>query len=185
MIIQTGNLQGIYEITIQPNHDHRGHFSRIYDRQIFKNHGLDCDWVQENRSYSRHKGTLRGLHLQFGEYAESKLIRVCRGAIFDVFVDLRPGSPTYGHWDSIFLTDRNNKMIYIGKGFAHGFCTLEDHCEIEYKVDRPYAPQHEGGVRWNDPGLHITWPILKPIISDRDLRLPSLQEFKRLQENQP
>ncbi|GIP55047.1 dTDP-4-dehydrorhamnose 3,5-epimerase [Paenibacillus vini] len=181
MIITPCRLQGAYEITLLPNNDHRGHFTRIYDQQIFKDHGLDWDWVQENRSFSPKKGTLRGMHLQHGPYAETKLIRVCRGAIYDVFVDLRPGSPTYGHWDSILLTEENNKMIYIGKGFAHGFCTLEEDCEIIYKVDRPYAPQHEGGVIWNDESLRITWPILKPVISDKDSRLPTLEEFRRRQ----
>lgn len=181
MMITPCELQGVYEITLRPNSDHRGHFTRVYDQQIFLDHGLVGNWVQENRSFSKKKGTLRGLHLQHGPYAETKLIRVSRGAIYDVFVDLRPGSATYGHWDSILLTEDNNKMIYIGKGFAHGFCTLQEDCEIVYKVDQPYAPQHEDGVIWNDDSLRITWPILKPIISERDLRLPTLEEFRRRQ----
>lgn len=179
MIIKPGRLQGIYEISLIPNSDHRGHFTRTFDQQIYQDHGLDWNWVQENRSFSSRKGTIRGMHLQFGEYAETKLIRVTKGAIFDVFVDLRQESPTFGSWDSVLLTENNNKMVYISKGFAHGFCTLQEDCEVVYKVDRPYAPQHEGGVRWNDEALRITWPILKPVISDRDLQLPTLQEFKR------
>ncbi|MBU5674073.1 dTDP-4-dehydrorhamnose 3,5-epimerase [Paenibacillus brevis] len=182
MIIQPCKLQGVYEIILQPKQDHRGHFTRIYDQKIFQEHGLTGEWIQENRSFSAKKGTLRGLHLQHGIYAETKLVRAARGGIFDVFVDLRPGSPTYGQWDSILLTENNQRMVYIGKGFAHGFCTLTDDCEIVYKTDQPYAPQHEGGVIWNDESLRITWPILKPVISERDLSLPSLDEFKRIQQ---
>ncbi|MFC3749134.1 dTDP-4-dehydrorhamnose 3,5-epimerase [Paenibacillus sp. GCM10012306] len=184
MIIKPGRLQGIYEISLSPSSDHRGHFTRIYDQQLFKEHGLDWNWVQENRSFSGKKGTIRGMHLQYGDHAETKLIRVTQGAIFDVFVDLRPDSPSFGCWDSVLLTENNNKMVYISKGFAHGFCTLQDACEVVYKVDRCYAPQHEGGVRWNDETLRITWPILRPIMSDRDMQLPTLEEYKRhLEQN--
>ncbi|WP_138495932.1 dTDP-4-dehydrorhamnose 3,5-epimerase [Paenibacillus pinistramenti] len=179
MIIKPCRLQGIYEITLSPKADHRGHFSRVFDQQIFKQNGLSWDWVQENRSLSVKKGTIRGLHFQQGPYAETKLIRVSRGAIYDVFVDLRPDSPAFGTWDSILLTEDNNKMVYISKGFAHGFCTLEPNCEVLYKVDQYYSPEHEGGVIWNDPDLRITWPILKPVISDRDKLLPPLEDYKR------
>lgn len=177
MIIKPCSLQGAYEITLMPKADHRGHFTRTYDEQIFAGLGLVHRWVQENRSFTQKKGTVRGLHLQFGPHAETKLIRVSRGAIFDVFVDVRKDSPTFGRWDSILLTDSNNKMMYIPKGFAHGFCTLTDDCEVIYKVDHVYTPASEGGVVWNDPSLRITWPILKPILSEKDRRLPTLEEF--------
>lgn len=180
MIIKPCGLPGIYEITVTPRTDHRGRFTRVYDQRIFENYGIACHWVQENVSLSKHKGTIRGLHLQLGPYAETKLIRVSKGAIFDVFVDLREGSPTFGRWDSVLLTEDNHKLIYIPRGFAHGFCTLTDDCEVIYKVDNYYAPAHEAGLNWRDDSLRITWPVLKPIISDKDKYLPTLQEFIKI-----
>lgn len=185
MIIKPCSLSGVYEITTVPKKDHRGHFTRIYDQQTFGELGLHRNWVQENRSYSRTKGTIRGLHLQFEPYAETKLLWVGKGAIFDVFVDLRKDSPTFGSWDSLLLTEDNDKAIYIAKGFAHGFCTLTDHCEVIYKVDHAYTPDSEGGVIWNDKSLRITWPIVKPILSEKDKRLPTLEAFiKKSQDHE-
>lgn len=179
MIIKSGSIPGIHEITLSPKADHRGHFTRTYDKQKYTELGLVSHWVQENRSFSKKKGTIRGLHLQFEPYAETKLIGVSRGAIFDIFVDLRKGSPTFGSWDSILLTEDNNRMVYIPKGFAHGFCTLTNDCEVVYKVDNYYSPKNEGGVIWNDATLRITWPIIKPILSEKDTKLPNLEEFLR------
>jgi dTDP-4-dehydrorhamnose 3,5-epimerase len=177
MIMKPCSLQGAYEITLQPMEDYRGHFTRIYDHRRYNELGLAEQWVQENRSFSKHKGTIRGLHLQFEPYAETKLIWVSKGAIFDVFVDVRRNSPTFGSWDSILLTESNHKMVYIPRGFAHGFCTLTDDCEVVYKVDNYYSPAHEGGFIWNDASLRINWPILKPILSEKDKKLPALEEF--------
>jgi dTDP-4-dehydrorhamnose 3,5-epimerase len=179
MIIKPLSLSGTYEITFTPHTDHRGHFTRVYDQQIFKEHGLDRNWVQENHSYSKEKGIIRGLHFQFPPYAETKLILVTRGAIFDVFVDLRKDSPAFGRWGSIELKEDNNKMVYIPRGVAHGFCTLTDDCEVVYKVDNYYSPRHEGGIIWKDETLGIHWPVSAPIISLKDNELPSLKEFMR------
>jgi len=177
MHVKPLSLPGTYEITVSPITDHRGSFTRMYDGQIFREMGLAWEWVQENHSFSRHKGTVRGLHLQFGAYAETKLIRVSKGAIMDVFVDLREGSPTFGEWDSMLLTEENHKMVYIPRGFAHGFCTLVDNCEVVYKVDNFYSPEHEGGILWRDETLRIHWPIVHPVISEKDQKLPTLEQF--------
>jgi dTDP-4-dehydrorhamnose 3,5-epimerase len=157
--------------------DHRGHFTRSFDEQIFTHYGLNRYWVQENHTLSKKKGTIRGLHLQLPPYSETKLIRVIKGAILDVFVDLRKDSPTFGKWASIELTDDNFKMIFIPRGFAHGFCTLTDNCEVIYKVDNFYSPNHEVGILWNDDFLNIDWPVSNPIISKKDGKLPSFENF--------
>lgn len=170
-------LAGVYEINLSPKMDHRGHFMRTFDEQIFNQFGIKRNWVQENHSLSINQGTIRGLHFQLPPYSETKLIRVVKGAIFDVFVDLRKDSPTFGKWGSVELTEDNFKMIFIPRGFAHGFCTLTDHCEVVYKVDNFYSPRHEGGVLWNDDVLNIDWPVLNPIISKRDGQLPSFEDF--------
>ncbi|MFC3769606.1 dTDP-4-dehydrorhamnose 3,5-epimerase [Paenibacillus sp. GCM10012303] len=177
MLIRPCALSGVYEITGTPHHDHRGYFTRLYDRQLWSDYGLDRIWVQENRSYSSRKGTIRGLHFQRPPHGETKVVRVSRGAILDVFVDMRRDSPTFGQWGSIELTEDNHKMIYIPRGFAHGFCTLTDHCEVTYKVDHRYTPSHEGGIVWNDETLRIDWPVSAPILSDRDARLPAWKEL--------
>ncbi|UJF35498.1 dTDP-4-dehydrorhamnose 3,5-epimerase [Paenibacillus hexagrammi] len=183
MIMIPGSLPGVYEITLSSNPDLRGYFQRLYDEQTFQEFGLHCNWVQENRSFSRKKGTIRGLHMQFGVHAETKLIRVSKGAIYDVFVDLRKDSPTFCMWDAVLLTEDNQRMVYIPKGFAHGFCTLVDDTEVVYKVDHVYSPAHEGGVYWKDETLRINWPILKPVISNKDQRLPSLEVFLNQHED--
>ncbi|GAA3406326.1 dTDP-4-dehydrorhamnose 3,5-epimerase [Paenibacillus hodogayensis] len=184
MRIQPCALPGVYEITPTPRSDHRGYFMRTYDRKIWADHGLDRQWVQENESFSQRKGTIRGLHLQLPPYAETKLVRVTKGAIFDVFVDLRADSATFGQWGSIELTADNRKMVYIPSGFAHGFCTLADDCAVAYKVDNFYTPAYEGGVIWNDGTLGIAWPLEgEPVISSKDSLLPSLQMFTRMHQH--
>jgi dTDP-4-dehydrorhamnose 3,5-epimerase len=182
MKITPSTLQGIYEIHFQPKEDHRGQFTRIFDSRLFAEHGLVHIWVQENRSVSLKKGTVRGLHFQAGANAETKLIRVSKGAIYDVFVDLRPDSPTFGAWDAVLLTEDNDKMLYISKGFAHGFCSLTDDTEVIYKVDSPYHPPSERGILWNDKTLGITWPVLKPILSEKDQKWPTFEQYQRFQE---
>ena len=177
MKIRYRKFTGVFEITLEPHEDERGFFMRIYDKLIFQKHNIDRIWVQENHSKSIKKGIIRGLHFQFPPYTETKLVRCIRGAIFDVFVDLRKGSPTFGEWDYIILSEENNKMIYIPRGFAHGFCTLTEISEVLYKVDNYYTPHAEGGIVWNDETLKIDWPVENPILSDKDARLPSFKEF--------
>jgi dTDP-4-dehydrorhamnose 3,5-epimerase len=177
MNIKPYHLSGVYEISLIPHVDHRGHFMRTFDGEIFTNFGLNRNWVQENHSLSIKKGTIRGLHFQLPPFSETKLVRVIKGAILDVFVDIRKESPTFGKWASIELTEDNFKMIFIPRGFAHGFCTLTDHCEVIYKVDNFYSPEQEAGILWNDDFLKIDWPTPNPIISQKDGKLPSFEEF--------
>jgi dTDP-4-dehydrorhamnose 3,5-epimerase len=170
-------LDGTYQIVLAPHYDERGYFMRVWDEQLSRRHGLTTAWVQENQSLSRRKDIIRGLHFQKPPHAETKLIRVAAGAILDVFVDLRKGSPTYGQWDSLELSSENRRVVYIPRGFAHGFCTLTEEALVVYKVDAYYAPESEGGLRWDDEVLRINWPTHDPLMSDRDKRLPSFKEF--------
>lgn len=171
------NLDGVIEITLSPLTDDRGFFMRTYDVNVFHKFGILNNWVQENQSFSSKKGTLRGLHFQFPPCSEAKLVRCTRGSIYDVFVDLRQGSPTFSHWESILLSSINKKLIYIPRGFAHGFVTLEENSEVLYKVDNFYSPQDECGLLWNDPDLNIDWEIENPIISDKDKNNLRLKTF--------
>ncbi|NLW82358.1 MAG: dTDP-4-dehydrorhamnose 3,5-epimerase [Desulfovibrionales bacterium] len=161
-------------LLIKPNvfGDHRGSFCETYSRRQFAAHGLDIDFVQDNQVISTRAGVLRGLHFQIPPMAQAKLVRVTRGAVFDVVVDLRKGSATFGKWQGFTLSAENFLQLLVPKGMAHGYMTLTGHVEFLYKVDAPYAPGHEGGIRWNDPDLNIAWPDLPPILSDKDLRLP-------------
>lgn len=172
-------LAGTFEVRFEPKGDHRGYFMRLYDRKLFAEHGLTTDWAQENQSLSTRKGTIRGLHYQLPPHAETKLVRSLLGTIWDVFVDLRAGSPTFGQWDAVELSPENYNAVYIPRGFAHGFCTLTDTCVITYKVDNFYAPDHESGVRWNDPDVGIEWPLDgEPVTSDRDQLQPWLKDTR-------
>jgi len=177
MEIKNHKLKGVYEIILNPHLDERGFFMRVYDDKLFKEHGINNKWVQENHSFSKNKGIIRGLHFQFPPYAETKLIRCIKGSIMDVFVDLRKNSPTFGKWGSIILSEENKKMILIPRGFAHGFCTLTEKSEVLYKVDNYYAPEYEGGIIWNDPDLNINWPVEHPILSEKDKKNLSFKEF--------
>ena len=171
-------LKGVFEIILEPHLDDRGFFMRTYDQKIFNKAGIHRDWVQENHSRSLKKGIIRGLHFQFPPFAEAKLVRCVKGAVFDVFVDLREGSPTLGKWDSIELSEENKKMILVPKGFAHGYCTLTDESDVLYKVDEFYHPESEGGILWDDPDLNIKWPVSKPVLSEKDKKNMTLSEFK-------
>lgn len=178
MIIKQRKLNGTYEITLEPRGDHRGYFMRVYDDKILAEYGIHRNWVQENQSLSAKQGVIRGLHMQMGEFAETKLVRVIRGKILDVFVDVRPDSPTFGQWDSIELSEENNKMVLVPGGFAHGFCTLSENCIVSYKVDNYYSPQNECGLMWNDKELCIEWPVEDPILSEKDQKNMTFSEFK-------
>ena len=135
-------LSGVYEINLTPHLDSRGFFMRTYDQTLFEKSGLNRKWVQENHSQSAKEGIIRGLHFQLPPFSETKLVRCIKGHIKDVFVDLRQESSTFGQWDSIELSEDNFRMILIPRGFAHGFCTLEKDCEVFYKVDNYYSPEH-------------------------------------------
>jgi dTDP-4-dehydrorhamnose 3,5-epimerase len=153
--------------------DQRGFFMEAYKRSEFAAAGIEEAFVQENQSRSE-RGVLRGLHYQRPPHAQSKLVRVLSGAVFDVAVDLRPGSPTRGRWVGVTLSAENRKTIYIPKGCAHGFCVLTDHAEIVYHTSTEYVPEAEAGIMWNDPSLAIDWPISNPIVSTRDKAWPAM-----------
>jgi dTDP-4-dehydrorhamnose 3,5-epimerase len=170
-------LQGIFEIQFERITDTRGYFMRFYNRQIFAEHGLQTVWEQESVSFNKEENTLRGLHFQLPPYSETKLVRVIRGAVFDVFVDLRKDSGTYGAWDAIELTEDNDRAVYISKGFAHGFKTLAPNTVVEYKIDTSYHAGSTSGIFWNDPDLAIGWNAENPIVSERDGGLSSFADF--------
>lgn len=177
MHIRPLSLGGVFEIALEPRCDERGYFLRTYDEAISAQANLVTHWVQENQALSLRKGILRGLHFQKPPHTETKLIRVVRGAILDVFVDLRRSSPTFGQWAAVELSEDNYKAVYIPKGFAHGYCTLTEVSVVLYKVDTVYAPYAEGGIRWNDGDISILWPVQHPITSAKDASLPLLRDF--------
>jgi dTDP-4-dehydrorhamnose 3,5-epimerase len=159
--------------------DNRGFFSETYNKQAFARVGIHNEFLQDNHSLSRGKGVVRGLHFQTPPHAQAKLLKVLRGAIFDVVVDIRIGSPTFGQHIATVLSSEDWNQIFIPAGFAHGFCTLQAETEILYKVDHYYAPAHDRGIRWNDPALGIAWPIaaLEAELSEKDRKLPMLSEL--------
>lgn len=164
--------------------DERGSFSETYQRDRFVQAGIGVSFIQDNHVGSRRAGTLRGLHFQVPPAAQSKLIRVVRGAIFDVAVDIRPNSPTYGKWVGEVLSAENRRQYFIPAGFAHGYLTLEDDSEVIYKVDAPYAPVQERGLLWNDPAIGIEWPSLlaAPLLAPRDAALPRLADIAPIED---
>lgn len=160
--------------------DARGWFSETYHQDRFAAWGIDCAFVQENHSLSGPAGTLRGLHFQTPPHEQAKLVRCIRGRIFDVAVDVRRGSPTFGKWVGVELSAENGHQLFVPTGYAHGFLTLEPDCEVTYKVSGYYAPAHDAGVRWDDPDIAIDWPCAPEAaltISDKDRRQPLLAEF--------
>lgn len=159
--------------------DHRGYFMETYNYNEFKEAGIDTVFVQDNQSKSR-KGVLRGLHFQ-KTYSQAKLVRVIKGEVFDVAVDLRKGSPTYGKWVGVYLSEENKRQLFIPKHFAHGFLVLSDEAEFVYKCDDFYHPEDEGGLRWDDPDVGIKWPIpegMEILLSDKDKKNPFLKDLK-------
>lgn len=170
-------LQGV--ILIQPKvfKDNRGFFLESFSSKAFVEAGIDCTFVQDNHSKSVQTGVLRGLHFQLPPYAQSKLVRVIKGAILDVVIDIRKLSPTFGQWRSFELTEDNFSILFVPAGFAHGFCTLKPNTEVQYKVDSLYAPGAENGIRWNDPTLNINWPVKEPILSAKDAILPFFKDL--------
>lgn len=157
-------------------HDARGWFCESYSAGRMKELGINSVFVQDNHSYSKDKGVVRGLHYQEEPMAQSKLVRCTAGSIFDVAVDIRKGSPRYGRWTGFVLSAENKRQLFIPKGFAHGFVTLEDDCEVQYKVDNPYSPQHDRGIRYDDEDIGVEWGTTDVQLSDKDRRSPPLRE---------
>ncbi len=157
--------------------DSRGFFFESYTRRAFAEHGIDTEFVQDNHSRSKGRGVLRGLHFQLPPHEQAKLVRCTRGAIYDVIVDVRRGSPAFGRWEGFELTEENRCMLFVPRGCAHGFCTLTEDTEVLYKADNYYAPDHDSGLVWNDPALDISWPVDSPVLSAKDQALPRLAEF--------
>jgi dTDP-4-dehydrorhamnose 3,5-epimerase len=160
-------------IRIQPKvfGDQRGFFLESYVSETFRNAGITTVFTQDNHSFSKDKGVLRGLHFQKPPFTQSKLIRVTQGTVYDVVVDLRKASSTFGQWRGFELSAENFSMLFVPAGFAHGFCTLSENTHVQYKVDAPYAPEHDSGIIWKDPALSIEWPVARPILSDKDMNL--------------
>jgi dTDP-4-dehydrorhamnose 3,5-epimerase len=160
--------------------DARGWFAETWSQRNFEAAGLDADFVQDNHSYSRHAGTIRGLHFQSAPFAQAKLVRCVRGRIFDVAVDIRRDSPTFLQWVGAELSAENGVQLFVPRGFAHGFLTLEPDTEVAYKVDAFYDAASDGGIRWDDPALAVDWPLqeLAPTLSDKDAGLPSIGEAR-------
>jgi len=161
--------------------DERGFFLESYNRESFRQLGIDCDFIQDNHAYSRDAGVLRGFHFQLPPAAQSKLVWVTRGAVLDVVVDLRKGSPTYGKWRHVILSAANFKRMFIPKGFGHSYITIMPDTEFQYKVDAPYTPEAECGIAWDDPDIAMDWSSAlsarSPILSEKDKRLSRLADF--------
>ena len=175
MEFKTTTISGVIEITPRVFNDDRGYFFESFNSTLFKANGITEDFVQDNQSFST-KGVIRGLHFQREPFAQGKLVRVIKGAVLDVVVDIRPNSPTYGKWESFLLTAENQKMVYLPPGFAHGFSTLED-AIFSYKCTNVYSKVSEGGFIYNDAQLNIDWQVENPIVSEKDLELPSFELF--------
>ncbi|MGE4297582.1 MAG: dTDP-4-dehydrorhamnose 3,5-epimerase [Desulfovibrionaceae bacterium] len=168
---------GLFVIEPKVFGDARGFFMETYRRRLFEAHGLDREFVQANHAKSGQAGVLRGLHFQTPPHAQAKLVRVSAGAVYDVVVDLRVGSPTYGAWYGLELSAANFVQLFIPRGFAHGYWTLTPDVEFQYMVDAYYAPDHDAGLVWNDPDLAVTWPGDAPILSAKDAALPRFKDF--------
>jgi len=170
------SLAGAYLITVAPRNDDRGWFARTYDKQLFSQIGHTDDWVQMNHSMTRQTGAVRGMHFQHAPQAEIKLVRCIAGRVFDVIVDLRADSPTFLTWFGTELSAENREMLYIPKGFAHGFQTLTDDCQLVYCHSAYYAPDCEGAICYNDPKISIQWPLPVTDLSERDATHPLLDD---------
>lgn len=172
-------FEGAFVIQPKAFEDERGFFMETYSEREFEQIGINADFVQDNHTMSVQKGVLRGLHFQKPPHAQAKLVRATKGTVFDVIVDLRKDSKTFGQWEGFELSAQNKLMLFVPKGFAHGFCTLEDDTEFMYKVDEFYAPQSDSGIIWNDPTLNINWPLeTEPVVSEKDGKLQTFEELE-------
>jgi dTDP-4-dehydrorhamnose 3,5-epimerase len=168
-------ISGLVLVTPKAFSDSRGFFLEAYKKSDFKNAGIDTEFMQDNHSLSS-TGVLRGLHYQKSPYAQAKLVRVIKGSVYDVAVDIRKSSPTFKQWIAVELSDENNNMLYIPDGFAHGFVALTDVVHLAYKCSSEYSHEHDAGIRWDDPEINIQWPVKNPVISNKDLVLPYLKD---------
>ena len=169
-------LKGVFVLEPQVFGDERGWFMESWSQRKMEEAGIQVEFLQDNQSFSAQKGTLRGLHYQLNPKCQAKLLRCTRGKIFDVAVDIRKGSPQYGQWVGVELSAENKKQLFIPRGFAHGFITLTDDVEVQYKADNYYAPECDGNIRWNDPDIGVEWPIEAVILSEKDQQAPLLKE---------
>lgn len=174
-VIET-KLPGVVIVEPQVFGDHRGWFMESWSQKTMEAHGLNCDFVQDNQSYTARKGTLRGIHFQQYPMAQTKLVRVTRGAVMDVAVDLRKDSPTYKQWIAVELSAENRKQLLIPQGFGHAFLTLTDDVEFVYKCDNFYSKEHDRNIRFDDPELGVEWGIAEPILSEKDAAAPFLKD---------
>jgi dTDP-4-dehydrorhamnose 3,5-epimerase len=172
MIFTETDLKGAFVVDIEKHQDERGFFARSWCRREFEAHGLNPKLAQCNISFNPHKRTLRGMHYQAKPFEEAKLVRCTRGSLHDVIVDLRSDSPSYKKSLGVVLTAENRRMLYVPKGFAHGFLTLENDTEVFYQISEFYMPESQRGFRWNDPAIAISWPAEVEFISDRDRNFP-------------
>ncbi len=175
MKVRETEMEGVLVIEPDVFDDQRGFFLETYNQDRYREHGIQAHFVQDNMSFST-KGALRGLHYQYPATQE-KLVQTLQGEVFDVAVDIRPQSPTFGRWIGEILSGENKKQLFIPEGIAHGFCVLSDSALFHYKCSDFYAPQHEGGILWSDPDLAIDWPVTAPVVSDKDSRLPLLKNI--------
>jgi len=169
-------LQGLYIVEPDVHSDNRGFFMESYSRRKFAELGIDFPFAQDNHTLSVETGVLRGLHYQLNPKAQTKLIRVSSGSIYDVAVDIRRNSPTFGQWVGVILSEANKRQLLIPQGFAHGFCTIEPNTHVLYKVDEYYSPEHDRGILWSDPTLNIDWPTFHPVLSEKDQNQPLLKD---------
>ncbi len=177
MEIEKTNLLELLLLKPKVFKDHRGFFLESYSERTFSENGIAVQFLQDNHAMSVQKGVLRGLHFQLPPYTQTKLIRVTRGAVYDVAVDLRKNSQTYGKWQGFKISAENFHMLYIPRGFAHGYCTTEENTEFVYKCDNFYAPDYDVTIKWDDPELQIDWPVGHPILSEKDAHAPLFKEF--------
>jgi dTDP-4-dehydrorhamnose 3,5-epimerase len=176
MIFTETKLKGAFVIEPEKLEDDRGFFARIFEGKIFKQKGIEFNLVESSVSFNKKKGTLRGMHYQVEPYGETKIVRCTMGKIFDVIIDLRPKSKTYKQWFAIELSAENRRMLFIPKGFAHGFMTLEDNCEITYQMDQAYVQESASGIRYDDKEFKISWPMKPEVISPKDLTWKPFEE---------
>lgn len=176
MIFTETELNGAFLIELEPFEDERGFFALSWSEKEFSARGMDARFVECNVSFNHKKGTLRGMHYQASPHGQGKLVRCTMGAVFDVMIDLRPSSPTFKHWRAFELTSKNHLALYVPVDFAHGFQTLDDNSEILYQMTTPYVPDSGRGLRWNDPAFHIDWPLVNPILNDRDKTYPDFSD---------
>lgn len=177
MKIEQTNLPDVLILTPARFGDDRGWFSETFNAQRMADAGITTEWVQDNHSMSAKPGTVRGLHFQSPPHAQDKLVRCTRGALLDVAVDIRRGSPTYGRWTGVELTPGNARQLLVPKGFLHGFATLLPDTEVQYKCSDIYAPDCDGAIRWNDPDIGINWNVTDPILSAKDSAAPFFRDF--------